>query len=233
MECTLHHEDTTVRVSAEGAYIREVLRGDTTLIAPQHEVTLDDGTVKLRGGCHVCIPQFGPAESLPQHGYARHKTWHIDQCTEDSVTLSLASGEGDYRQLASVVTYSVGARGLVISLALINKGDRPLRAAPGIHPYFARQSDQPIELDERLLDPEAAAMTEFVGGESHDVRIGDMHYTCESSNLTTWAIWTDNPAAYICIEPTYAGYAFTREMTEDEELAPGEQRVYDFTITWA
>lgn len=235
MELTLTQGENQLHVTSQGAYIRELTISGRSVIAAQREVKLDDGTTRQRGGCHLCIPQFGPDASgeQPQHGYGRLRNWHIDQRSDDSVTLSLGSGDGSYAGLAAVVTYSLGARSLAISLALINKSETPLRVAPGIHPYFERHDGEVVELNDVALALEELAMTQQVGGQSHELRIGDRVYDLESDDLGTWALWTDDPSNYVCVEPTYAGYAFTREPRDDEILHPGEQRVYDFSIHWS
>ena len=73
MNITLHTGTTTATITTDGAYITSLAdeRGD--VFYPLQQLATSDGARKTRGGCHVCLPNFGPggASGLAQHGFGR------------------------------------------------------------------------------------------------------------------------------------------------------------------
>ena len=190
---------------------------------------------KLRGGSHVCLPQFGPdaaSGELPQHGYGRDVEWSIDRESAHAVELVMNGGPSEYADLQAALRYTiehdaVGQEWFAMELRVQNGGTAPLRVSPGFHPYFATGGHD-VWLNGEKLDVDHLGDAVFLHDYTHhELTIGDRTIVVESRNLPTWAVWTDNPEQYICLEPTAAGNSFLESTNYQHELiAPGEERRY-------
>lgn len=221
-------------IDPHGAYLTKLVDQQGRPII--FEWTEIDG--KTRGGCHVCLPNFGPDASgvLRQHGFGRDVTWEVTR-EETAVTeLTMPTEPGAYENLQAGLRYAYGTEGgshLTMSLAMHNNGAEPLRVAPAFHPYFAVPSGESVRLNGQEIDIAQYADTEFIEGTTHELSIGERTLRLHSDQLTTWALWTDGKGDYFCVEPTLAGPSFQQEAPGDDELlAPGQLRTYEFRIYW-
>lgn len=220
-------------IDPHGAYLTQLHTSEGQPIL--FDRTTIDG--KTRGGCHVCLPNFGPDSSgeLAQHGFGRTVDWQVVRDEGDVVELRMPQVEGDYAGLEAsmIYAYDADASRCTMRLEVSNSGTTPLRVAPAFHPYFAVGEDEPVRLNGELLDTSAYEGTEFVEGISHELAIGERQLTLESDELTTWALWSDNRGGYFCVEPSEAGPSFINDSPRPDELfAPGEQWSYEFRISW-
>jgi len=234
MELELFHDNTRARVDTLGAWLTNLSDGDGDILFPKRALTTIDGTMKQRGGCHICLPNFGPGgvSGLVQHGYGREMEWSVDDKTDDSVLLRLPQGAGDYEDLSAVLTYQLGARRLLQTLEVTNEGSKTLRVAPGFHPYFMTK-DGSVLLGNEPLELDHLNEAVFRAGDRWILELSGRRIILESTNLTTWALWTDQLAPYVCVEPTLAGFAFEQDQpTADELVSPGESKSYSVSFTW-
>ena len=58
-EIILHNKSATMQVNTIGGYIDSLILKGREVLFPKTSVYVGDDT-KLRGGMHVCLPQFGP-----------------------------------------------------------------------------------------------------------------------------------------------------------------------------
>lgn len=235
MEVELVHGTTKAIVDPRGAYLTNLSNENGDLFYPRRNLTTLDGAVKLRGGCHVCLPNFGPGgtSNQPQHGFGRTSTWEVTDKTENGIILTLAAGEGEYRDLATVLTYQLADNMILMGCEVTNNGEAALRVAPGFHPYFSLTGEGDVEIDgqKELLDDLAEAR--FIEGDRHELKTAARSFTMSSTNLPVWAEWTDQLGKYVCVEPTQGGFTFLEDTPSPAEmLQPGESKTYKVSITW-
>jgi glucose-6-phosphate 1-epimerase len=236
MEIELWSGNTKAIIDPKGAWMTNLSDDRGDILFPRRMLKAVDGASKVRGGCHVCLPNFGPggASSQPQHGFGREMLWKEGERSDSSVRLILKRGRDEYENLSSFLTYQLESSRLDITLKVINNGGQPLRVGPAFHPYFAIQgagdfvkingTNQPLEdLNDTL----------FVSGGAQELILPNRTVMLHSKGLLTWAQWTDRLGSYVCIEPTVGGYTFLNETSSaDEILAPNQQKIYKLTISW-
>lgn len=221
-------------IDPQGGYLTNLSDEAGDIIFPKRTIKNAAGEQKIRGGCHVCLPNFGPGgeSNLPQHGFGRDMSWEVTDSTDNSVLLTLKNGRDGYEDLESVVTYQLSDTRLLITLEIINNGKKPLRVAPAFHPYFYVAGDE-ATIDGKTEQKHAFADTVFEKGEGRTLTQGSRTITVSSENLPVWALWTDELGQYFCVEPTVNGYAFLSPQKDDESLAPEASKTYKTIISWS
>lgn len=237
MEIELWHGNTKALISPEGAWLTNLSDENGDILFPKRQLTAPDGSVKIRGGSHVCLPNFGPGgeSGLPQHGFGRTEVWEVVAQTEGRATLRLVGGAEGYQGLVSTLSYALGDRSLDMQLELHNTGESTLRVAPAFHPYFALAADEEmVRIDDTKVKLESLADMQLSESTTKK-QLATLRRTIrlESPQLTKWAQWTDQLGKYVCVEPTLDGYAFLQDTpAAAEQLAPNETVAYAFRITW-
>lgn len=232
-EIELYMGSTKAVVSTNGGYVTNLADETGDVLYPKRTLKNAAGEEKTRGGCHVCMPNFGPGgdSGLAQHGYGRMSEWQIIEQSENAADFAL-SGEGAYAAMDATLHYEVLDRMFEMTLTLKNLGDTDLAVAPGFHPYFFRGKHTPEIDDEVYENLDELEGTKFIDGPRHELILGDRSLRLTSEELTTWAVWTDQLGDYVCVEPTYAGYAFIGDDSQTQTLRAGEHRTYTTTIVW-
>lgn len=226
---------TRAIIDPMGAWLTNLSDDNGDILFPKRRLAAPDGSSKTRGGCHVCLPNFGPGgdSGLAQHGFGRVLPWQPADQAANSVVLTLTGGEDGYQALVSRLTYQLADRSLRVTLQLTNTGQAPLRVAPGFHPYFAlRDGEDQVKLDGAVVELAALTGTEFQTGTHKQLHTAHRTIAIQSANLDIWAVWTDQLAAYVCVEPTAGGYAFTRSAVASELLTNHNPHTYACTISW-
>lgn len=74
-EIILRNQSATMQVNTMGGYIDSLILKGREVLFPKTSVQVGDDT-KLRGGMHVCLPQFGPDSKIiwPNMVSAEHQT---------------------------------------------------------------------------------------------------------------------------------------------------------------
>ncbi len=232
MNITLHTGTTTATITTSGAYITSLADEHGDVFYPLQQLTTSDGERKTRGGCHVCLPNFGPggASGLAQHGFGRTSQWQVVEHTSDRVELML-QGSDAYAGLESRLVYTVAEHQLAMQLTLANVGEDELLVAPAFHPYFAY--DGMLVLDgQPLADLAPLAETIFVDGLTRQLATGLRTITLQSEGLPRWAVWTDELGPYLCVEPTHSGNSFADSPSRATVLVPGQTAQYDVRVGW-
>ena len=232
MNITLYTGTTTATITTDGAYITSLAdeRGD--IFYPLQQLTTPDGERKTRGGCHVCLPNFGPggASGLAQHGFGRTSWWQGVEHTSDRVELVL-QGSDAYAGLESRLVYMVAEHQLAMQLTLANVGEEELLVAPAFHPYFV-YDDVPVLDSQPLADLAPLADTIFVDGLTRQLATGRRTITLQSEELPRWAVWTDGLGPYLCVEPTHSGNSFADNPAHAAALVPGRTARYGVRVGW-
>ena len=187
---------------------------------------------KLRGGMHVCAPNFGPDEilhELAQHGYGRDEEWDITEEAEDYIKLSLA-GKGSYKDVKFTLIYRLTEDGLTTEFTAVNEGEETKLINPAFHPYFYTK-DCNIEIDdfEVIRDELPKPMTDDNKNES----IKTSEFVIDiigEKGVGTYIIWTDFGDDYVCVEPTYNGMSFKDNDLEPYQLKSSETFTQKFDI---
>ena len=232
MNITLHTGTTTATITTSGAYITSLADEHGDVFYPLQQLTAPDGERKTRGGCHVCLPNFGPggASGLAQHGFGRTSQWQVVEHTSDRVELIL-KGSDAYAGLESRLVYTVAEHQLAMQLTLVNVGEEELLVAPAFHPYFAYDG-VPVLDGQPLADLTPLAETIFVNGSTRQLVTGLRTITLQSEGLPRWAIWTDELGPYLCVEPTHSGNSFADSPAHAEALVPGQTVRYGVRVGW-
>lgn len=234
MDIELYNGDAKAIVSTNGGYLTNLanIRGD--ILFPKRTLLAPDGGQKVRGGCHVCLPNFGPGgeSGLAQHGFGRSSNWAVVATTENTVELA-QHGEGEYVDMESILHYELQQGSLKMALTLKNRGEHPLKVAPGFHPYFATGSTLPIVNSVLEQDSSRYGVAQFLSGDMQYLTAGGRNLTLSSTGLPNWAVWTDRVESYICVEPTENGNAFVDEDTQPRTLLPDQEAFYTMTIDWS
>lgn len=227
----LRSDDKKAIVDTKGGYLTNYSDELGDIIYPKRIITTDAGEQKTRGGCHACMPNFGPGgeSGLDQHGYARLSDWNIADSGDNHVTLSLA-GQGSYTAMSATLRYEISEHSLTMELALTNGGEHVLEVGPAFHPYFA--TGDHLVIDGEPFDM-AAYGTMMLSDKTPEkvVNTAGRTLVLKSPDMPYWAQWSDRLAGYFCIEPTYGGYTFvTDNHRRTDMLQPGDTKTYTFTI---
>lgn len=233
MDIELYNGDAKAIISTHGGYVTNLANDDGDILFPKRTLRGADGSEKVRGGCHVCLPNFGPGgdSGLAQHGFGRTGEWVIASKSESAAELTL-KGEGEYADMESLLRYELRQDALEMSLTLKNNGESGLKIAPGFHPYFAHSRTLPIvnSMPRPTLDEYAIAR--FIDGNVQYLTTAGRNLTLRSDQLTRWAVWTDQLGNYICVEPTFRGNAFVDGAVQPQTLGVNQEQSYSFTIDW-
>lgn len=230
-EILLHYNRARMSILTDGAYISILELGGQTILFPRTTLYLN-GTKKLRGGMHVCLPQFGPAANtdLTHHGFGRASKWLVSQHNQTHAILTLSSLHSSYQHITWQLDYSLPneyeAR---FRLNAVNHGTESVRIAPGFHPYFPAQFS-PFQLGSIHYDSQVLADPIFVSATPNAIFDNKLHLSLEQENLPIYALWSDRADAYTCIEPTAAGDALLSPVTEQQWLHANESKSYTLRI---
>jgi glucose-6-phosphate 1-epimerase len=234
MEIELWNGEAKAIVDPMGAWLTNLSDDNGDILYPKRSFKTGDSAAKDRGGLFVCAPNFGPGgnSGLAQHGFGRSKEWEVVDKTGSSVLLKLMPTEGEYKDVSFVVSYQLNDRVLITSLDIANDNDSVVRVAPAFHPYFATHDGMvKINGEKQSLGDLHEAI--FEQGETQEIELVNRMITCDAPRLTTWARWTDELGAYVCLEPSLAGFSFLNDIPAPEEMInSGETKTYSFTLTW-
>ena len=227
---------------SRGALVtRFAVGGDELLFLD--EATVVDEAASVRGGIPVLWPvagrlpddryeEDGSPFTMPQHGFARRKAWEVVSreatASEAAVELRLTDDAGSRELYPRRFTlgYRIALQGarLVLTWRVRNDDDRPLRHAPGFHPYFrvpvaakerARvETDATWALDQRTGRPVALGAPNFSQGEidwhlqDHALPGTLLHRPGLRPVRLSWddgfetlVLWTLPEREFVCVEP--------------------------------
>ncbi len=228
----LKNERFTAEIDPQGAWLTSFSDEKGDILLPKSELQQADGATKVRGGSHVCLPNFGPGgdSGLAQHGFGRMATWEVLETESKQARLTLTGGAVGYEGLVSELHYSLRQDGISMRLILMNVGDTPLAVAPAFHPYFALQDNETmVDIEGSSFDRTKMNDMQLINATSRVITT-ELRTIKLQSSMHSWAHWSDNLGSYICVEPTLAGYAF-EERTE-YQLLSGDHAEYDLSIAF-
>ena len=228
---TLRKDKLELDIDLKGAWIKRFSKDGKDIFFPYKEMEIG-GVHKLRGGMHVCAPNFGPDEilgELAQHGYGRDENWDIIEEGEDFISLGL-SGQGSYENVDFSLSYRLTENKLVTEFIATNKGEDARPINPAFHPYFYTK-DCNIEIEDFNLNKDKLpdSMTDESQNESIKTSNFDIDIIGEQG-VGTYIIWSDFGDDYVCVEPSYNGMSFRENNLEPYDLKAGQTFVQKFEI---
>jgi D-hexose-6-phosphate mutarotase len=239
MEIELFSGSAKAIIDPQGAWLTNLSDEYGDILYPKRTLKTPHGDVKVRGGCHVCLPNFGSggASGLAQHGFGRSALWEIITQTGDTVQLELPPKDGEYEGLEAALLYTLTPRSLKVELKIKNSGTIDLRVAPAFHPYFAiDKGEKDVKVNHKRRELNELNEAEFVytaGVATLKSTRRKMPLKIESPELSVFALWTDQLGEYVCVEPTLAGFSFLQSKPAGNEIvAAAESRSFAMTISW-
>lgn len=243
-------EGVQASIDLQGGYLNSLTAPDgTDILFPRQDL---DG--KDRGAVFFCMP-FGPAvqQGMEQHGFARRLTWkHVDTPDDpngimlwlDNPRLQDPGLPEEYDGCSITLRYEpvainnedgTSAYGFTATATIMNKGDKPFITAPAFHPYL------PVSEGKNALDgtfsvlgsrPSAQELddTIFVPTEDGRASYSDGLHTwvVTGNDMSVYALWTNKPEAFVCVEPSMCGDA--EQQQEPPVLQPNESVTVSMTL---
>jgi|JI10StandDraft_1071094.scaffolds.fasta_scaffold699184_2 galactose mutarotase-like enzyme len=229
-------------VNPEGACVESWTAPDGTELL---FVRRDMPSGKNRGGIPVCAPVFGPGETvgLNQHGFARNCVWNIDAQAESQVKLSLDNPASQvenippvYAGCAMELDIELLENGLRETLVIRNIGIEAFLLNPAFHPYFpvctgdtATQMDVAIDEQNFTFSAEELGATRKIDSIDSTARLMSNQgaWTISAAGLPLFAIWSESPESFLCVEPTTGGYLSDNPA---RPLMPNESSTVSMTV---
>ena len=233
----------SVVVNPVGAFVESwTAAGGAELLFARRDMP---GSGKNRGGIPVCAPIFGPGETvgLNQHGFARNCTWVVDEQTASRVKLSLDTPASQVEGVPPVyagcgmeLSVELTEDGLRETLTIHNIGTEAFTLNPAFHPYFPVAAGESavqyeVNIDEQVhgFTAEELAATRNIDSVSSRAQLQTPHGTwvITGDGLPLFAVWSESPEAFLCVEPTESGYLTDHPASQ---LQPNDVRVVSMTI---
>ncbi|MBM0045672.1 aldose epimerase [Anaerococcus sp. mt242] len=209
MKISLKNSLASLEVNTNGAYIDNFEVKDIPIFFPKVMVKIGD-ILKIRGGMHVCAPNFGVDDtlnSLPSHGFGRDLLWEVLEQRESFIKLSL-EGVESYKDVKFTVVYELDGPNLLLNLMIENISDEEKLVAPGFHPYFYAH-DHSVVINDRSIDKKELPNSICEDSSNEKFKLNDKQIEIIGiKNINKYVFWSDFKGDYICIEPTYNGNAF-------------------------
>lgn len=226
MKYKLSTKTSQMTVNSMGAYIERMTIDDVDVFFPNVQFCID-GKLKVRGGMHPCLPQFGKDElfNLPQHGYGREISWQVKEITDHTISLLQKNMKG-YEDVTFTIKYILKEDSLITELDVKNESEKTAFIAPGFHPYFYSRN-RIIEIAN--VDMQKLKDTEYVKSKDVSFKLSENEILIKGHNIGQYAVWTDFYGEYICVEPTYNGPSFNQEK-QYLSLKKGEHFKMQFEI---
>lgn len=232
-------------VNADGAFVESWTTADgMDLLFARRD--MPNG--KNRGGIPLCAPIFGPGETvgLNQHGFARNCRWEVADQTDSQVKLTLDSPASQVDALPPVyagcgmeLTIELLKNGLRETLGIRNIGIEPFTVNPGFHPYFPIPSGASAEQASVIIDEQKYSLTaaELLATRKIDSIVSEAQlitaqgtWTVAGGGLPLFAIWSESPRDFICVEPTESGYLTDNPASE---IQPNETKTFSVTVQFS
>lgn len=227
----IKNNNLRAQINEEGAYVEKFTYEDKNIFFDKKSLPLGD-SYKIRGGMHVCAPNFSDDKllnELPSHGFGRDKRWEVKDYGKDYLKLEL-TGLGSYDKVSFEISYKVLEDGLRTKLTIENKGEGKVPLAPAFHPYFAT-SFEDLSLRDYKIEKKDLPDSIFISADSMFFTMANREVEIKGiENIGTFTLWSDFLDDYICIEPTYNGKSFLDDKLEPFYIEEGKTFVQEFDI---
>ncbi len=231
MRISLENSLSHIEVNSNGAYIDNFEVKGKSIFFPKVMVKIGD-KLKVRGGMHVCAPNFGEDEilhDLANHGFARDLNWNVDDYGKDYVSLSL-DGIKFYKDIRFYLDYRLDGSSLIAKLKVINKSGSKVLLAPGFYPYFYADH-KPIVINNKDIEKSKLCDGIIDGDRSQRFVTDGNDIVIEGiENINEYVFWSDFKGDYLCVEPTYRSIAFKDDSRLPHKLDIGEKFIQKIKI---
>ncbi|WP_073997269.1 aldose epimerase family protein [Anaerococcus urinomassiliensis] len=226
MKKTISNSSLVAEVNTNGGYIDSLKLGDKLIFFPKVMVKIGD-ELKVRGGMHVCAPNFSADKifnKLPSHGFCRDRDWKIEDSNDSAIRLSLSiEGEGDYEDVLFKLSYELVEKSLFATVKIENNSSSDKIIAPAFHPYFYANHDDFV-IDDIQINKDDLPNSIYSKSNSQGFRANGNHIMVKGiTNVNEFVFWTDFKGDYICVEPTYNSIAFSDKNKQTYKLGPGNE----------
>ena len=235
----LRDGEYSAQASHQGGGINLYQHRGRFILGPARVVEVER-ELKVRGGTHWCLPQFGPDQRVgtvdrqPRHGFLREMPLHLFASGEAFAKFEGKACVDPYdhdRHLRIETEVEVLGRGLNLSLCVWNRMEKAYPILPALHPFFAvpmggstlRLGSE--EISHKEVPSKARIISKLEGKLGILLHgVGFVEIRC-SPTPTNVAVWSDNPKQYVCIEPLFASDgSYGKEAPEGLWLKPGEMQ---------
>jgi galactose mutarotase-like enzyme len=234
----LRNHSCQVAVAPQRGAIVTSLSVDGQEVLYFDQSTFDDPDKNVRGGVPVLFPICGPlaeasyewsgvAYSMKQHGFARNLPWTVVEQSDDRTTLQLTDSQATRDQypfaFSYQIVYSALPDGLRVEQVIENRGDEPMPAQFGFHPYFVVGDKRQLSFDLPVAsysDNKSDAHGPFPGFDfgSDEIDWAFLHPTARQASFTDptrgvrvtvsygeayqlLVFWTLKDSPFVCVEP--------------------------------
>lgn len=230
MKYLLKNDYIELELDSTGAYINKLVYNNQDIFFPKKTLETEKG-YKIRGGMHLCLPQFSQAQEwdLVPHGFARDIEWHALDSSENHLVLQAEKVDGKYANLLTKLFIYLNGNNVEMKIVLENKGVDDLEVAPAFHPYFLTE-DKDVQIDDKTLEIDVDRLDQTVYEDGiKSFKTSEYKLDFSVKNLNYFAIWTDGLGPYLCLEPNHSKDSFYRQEGYDI-LKPGQVKPYEFNI---
>jgi len=215
----LREGSSVLRVSERGATVTSWEVEGLSVLFPETDDLVVDGTKKRRGGMPICFPLLGSCDWFAKkHGFLRDTQMEVRFENEECVSLALESaGVAPWFPYPFTVEVVIGlyeeGRGLSSVVNVTNRGDENMFLGPAWHPYFSTPEGQAKVMNGEIVFQDITTDTfgpqpwhtmynsvglQILGLGHVDIRLFES--TGEDFKLLGWR---DDPR-YFCLEPMTA-----------------------------
>lgn len=269
-------------VPERGGIITHWSIGDTSITYFNQE-RFKDPTKSVRGGFPILFPicgnlvdnQYeldGQTYSLQQHGFAREMAWQVldkgvmpeaqDTIGNAFIRIQLTSTPETLVkypfQFELQYTYKLSGNRVIIEQKFLNKSDKPMPFAAGLHPYFQCNADAASK-SKFVLDFPATQYNDNIDQKDKtysgsldwhvpEIDIAFHPLTAQQASVTdpnrkisvkmdydkpfnTLVFWTVEGQSYYCLEPWSAPRHVFNTGTDVILLPPGEEKTLTVTFS--
>ncbi|MCT1796742.1 aldose epimerase family protein [Helcococcus kunzii] len=231
MKINLENNGIKSEIETLGAYVNTLSKNGVNIFFPKSKID-ENGTDKLRGGSHPCLPHFGVSKKvvLSNHGFARDLEWNVKYQSDSEVVLSLKPDVENWEGMYAEITYSIKDNYFITKLLVRNDGEKSIDVSPAFHPYFNYTDENEIFLNgEKFeMNRETLPNSLFVD-EVNSMKTSEYVIEIENKDMPKFVIWTNFTDKYLCVEPTFNWQA----LDKDRELCAieaGEEKEFEYRV---
>lgn len=221
----IRHRDHLIIMSDEGGSILLWQWGENIILGPTRLVRTGD-VLRIRGESHWCFPYHGsapagsPFEDSPKHGYLRDTAMIPGRYHSQHAIHTAATAMNEIWAsllLTEVMLQTDGQPHDTLLHALECTFLRSLfpqftnlPILPAAHPYFNTEGGATVSIGGNEIGLDCAQLGPLRIARRDPIIIdrpfGRITMKVTGSHDCDWiVVWSDNPGAYVCVEPIWAG----------------------------
>lgn len=217
-------------IDSEGAYVDSLKYNGVEILFTKSNI-LENGSMKVRGGSHLCFPHFGPSGkvNLPQHGFARQENWEIVNVKENEILLKLENSYEDWKDIVATLVYKIENNTFSSNLLVENNGSEAKYVSPGFHPYFAYENADEIKINDNVFELKEDLVNSYFMDEVKTFETSNYKINFETFNLDKFILWTSFSDKFLCVEPSF-NFAALENGNELYKIEGGKSMEFNYKI---